>query len=93
MLAISPLLGKKTIVIIHHTDCGLLTFTNADIHQKIKQELHADADHIAFLPFNDLEQSVHDDIAFLKASPLIPENIDIKGFIYDVHNGRLNEVA
>lgn len=86
------LLGTKTIVIIHHTDCGMLTFTNADIHQKIKQELHADADHIAFLPFSDLEQSVRDDIAFLQSSPLIPENIDIKGFIYDVHNGRLNAV-
>jgi carbonic anhydrase len=86
------LLGTKTIVIIHHTDCGMLTFTNADIHQKIKQELHADADHIAFLPFSDLEQSVRDDIAFLQSSPLIPENIDIKGFIYNVHNGRLNAV-
>lgn len=87
------LLGTKTIAIIHHTDCGMLTFTNEDIHQKIKQDLHADADHIAFLPFNDLEQSVRDDIAFLKASPLIPASIEIKGFVYDVHDGRLHEVA
>jgi carbonic anhydrase len=87
------LLGTKTIAIIHHTDCGMLTFTNADIHQKIKQDLHADADHIAFLPFSDLEQSVRDDIAFLKASPLIPESIEIKGFVYDVHTGQLHEVA
>jgi carbonic anhydrase len=87
------LLGTKTIAIIHHTDCGMLTFTNADIHQKIKQDLHADADHIAFLPFSDLEQSVRDDIAFLKGSPLIPASIEIKGFVYDVHTGRLHEVA
>ncbi|HEY0755213.1 MAG TPA: carbonic anhydrase [Ktedonobacteraceae bacterium] len=83
------LLGTETIVIIHHTDCGMLTFTNQHIHEKIKQDLHADADHIAFLPFSNLEQSVRDDIAFLRNSPLIPDNITIVGFIYDVSNGKL----
>src|SRR5579859_5993416 len=83
------LLGTNTIVIIHHTDCGMLTFTDEDIHSKIKQELHADADYIAFLPFKNLEQSVRDDIAFLRSSPLIPDNIEIKGFIYDVRSGKL----
>jgi len=83
------LLGTNTIVIIHHTDCGMLTFTNEQLHAKVKQDLHADADHIAFLPFNDLEQSVRDDIAFLRSSPLIPQSIEIAGFIYDVKNGKL----
>jgi carbonic anhydrase len=83
------LLGTETIVIIHHTDCGMLTFTNEHIHEKIKRELHADADHIAFLPFKDLEQSVRDDITFLRTSPLIPEKIEIVGFIYDVTSGKL----
>src|SRR6266704_5041962 len=50
------LLGTNTIVILHHTDCGMLTFTNEDLREKIRQELHTDADHIAFLPFSDLEQ-------------------------------------
>ena len=86
------LLATNTIVIIHHTDCGMLTFTNDQIHAKIKQELHADADHIAFLPFSNLEQSVRDDITFLKSSPLIPKNIEIKGFIYDVKTGKLHAV-
>src|SRR5437016_11622401 len=44
------LLGTNTIVIIHHTDCGMLTFTDEQIHEKVKHDLHADADHIAFLP-------------------------------------------
>src|SRR6266487_3756095 len=70
------LLGTNTIVIIHHTDCGMLTFTNADIHSKVKSELGADADHIAFLP----------------SSPLIPQSITIRGFIYDVKTGKLQEV-
>lgn len=83
------LLGTETIVIIHHTDCGMLTFTNEQIHEKIKHDLHADADHIAFLPFKDIAQSVRDDIAFLRDSPLIPEKIAIAGFIYDVTSGKL----
>lgn len=87
------LLGTNTIVIIHHTDCGMLTFTDADIHAKVKSELAADADHIAFLPFQDLEQSVRDDIAFLRVSPLIPDRITIRGFIYDVKTARLHEVS
>ncbi len=86
------LLGTQTIVILHHTDCGMLTFTNDQIHQKIKQELLADSDHIAFLPFSDLDQSVRDDIAFLRSSPLIPEQIEIVGFVYDVKTGKLHKV-
>jgi len=87
------LLGTETIVVIHHTDCGMLTFTDDQIHQKVRQELHADADAIAFLPFNDLERSVRDDIAILKDSKLIPASIAIRGFIYEVESGRLREVA
>src|SRR5215472_5422728 len=62
------LLGTNTVVLIHHTDCGMLTFSNADLRTKLKRELKADAVHIDFLPFGDLEQSVRDDVATLKAS-------------------------
>ena len=82
------LLGTNTLVAIHHTDCGMLTFSNADLRTKLKQELKADADEIDFLPFTDLEQSVRDDVATLKASPLILDNVDISGFIYDVRSGQ-----
>ena len=87
------LLGTNTVVVIHHTDCGMLTFSNDDLRTKVKQELQADADHIDFLPFKDLEQSVRDDVATLKASPLIPKHVDISGFIYDVKSGRLLPVT
>src|SRR5579859_2351469 len=87
------LLGTTHIVVIHHTDCGMLTFSNADLQQKVQQDLHADASHIDFLPFSDLEQSVRDDVAMLKESPLIPQNIDISGFIYDVKSGQLLPVS
>src|SRR6059058_1220089 len=71
------LLGTNTIVVIHHTDCGMLTFSNNDLRTKIKQDLHGNADSIDFLPFGNLEQSVRDDVATLKASPLIPDNVEV----------------
>src|SRR5712672_236611 len=83
------LLGTTEIVVIHHTDCGMLTFSNEDLRTKVKQELHANADNIDFLPFSNLEQSVRDDVAFLRNSPFIPDNIKISGFIYDVKSGKL----
>uniref|UniRef100_A0A8H7TQT1 Carbonic anhydrase n=1 Tax=Bionectria ochroleuca TaxID=29856 RepID=A0A8H7TQT1_BIOOC len=65
------LLGTREIVIIHHTDCGMLTFTDTEIKSKIRNELSENADHIAFLPFHDLRQSVLDDIEIIKKSPLV----------------------
>ena len=48
---------------------------------------------IDFLPFSDIEESVREDVEFLQASPLIPRDVPIRGFVYDVRTGRLNEVA
>jgi carbonic anhydrase len=87
------LLGTNEVVVIHHTDCGMLTFSNADLRKKLKQELNADAEHVDFLPFKDLEQSVRDDVATIKNSPFIPKNIEVSGFIYDVRSGRLLPVT
>jgi carbonic anhydrase len=86
------LLGTNEIAVIHHTDCGMLTFTNADLHAKVKQDLGADSSDIDFLPFSGLEESVREDVAFLLSSPLIPADILIRGFVYDVHTGSLTEV-
>ena len=86
------LLGTNEIAIIHHTGCGMLTFTNRELHQKVKQDLGADSTDIDFLPFSDLEESVREDVAFLASSPLIPGDTVIRGFVYDVKTGRLNEV-
>src|SRR5690348_15860649 len=87
------LLGTNTVVVVHHTDCGMLTFSNTDLRAKLKQELGANPEHIDFLPFQDLEQSVRDDVATLKNSPLIPKSVSISGFIYDVTSGRLIPVT
>lgn len=87
------LLGTNEVAVIHHTDCGMRTFTNRDLYAKVKQDLGADASGIDFLPFNDLEESVREDVAFLLSSPLIPADVTIRGFVYDVRTGRLSEVG
>lgn len=87
------LLGTREFVIIHHTDCGMLTFTNEQLRNICLQELGADASAIDFLPFSDVAQSVRDDLVTIRTSPLIPDEIPVRGFIYDVTSGSLSEVA
>jgi carbonic anhydrase len=87
------LLGTTEIVVIHHTDCGMLTFTNQQLAEKIKQDVGADVQGRDFLPFSDLEKSVRDDVATIRQSPLIPHGIPIAGAIYDVRSGKLQEVV
>jgi carbonic anhydrase len=93
-LAISQtLLGTEEVVIIHHTDCGMLTFTDASIRKQLREQRKADADGISFLPFSDLDQSVRDDLALYHGSPLVRHDVPVRGFVYDVKSGRLREVA
>lgn len=97
-LAISErLLSTDAIIVVHHTDCGMLTFTNEQVRERIRSDLgdvaYAAAKAIDFLPFSDLAQSVRDDVATIAASPLIPDTIPVYGFIYDVTTGKLNPVA
>jgi len=87
------LLGTREIVVIHHTDCGMLTFTNEQLQAKVRTDLGADASGIDFQPFTDLEQSVADDVSFLRESPLLLDGVPVRGFVYDVRNGRLAEVV
>jgi carbonic anhydrase len=87
------LLGTKEVLVIHHTDCGMLTFSNDDLYAKVQEDLGADASDIDFLPFPDLEQSVRDDVQFLKNSPLIPDDVSVRGFVYDVKTGKVTEVS
>jgi carbonic anhydrase len=82
------LLGTREVVILHHTECGMLSFQNEDLYEKLGD----DARGIDFLPFADLDQSVRDDIRFLKDSPLIPDEVSVRGFVYDVKTGRVREV-
>jgi carbonic anhydrase len=88
----SRLLGTNEYVVIHHTDCGMLTFTNDDLRRKLKDETGADASGMDFLPFSNLEQSVRDDMKPIRENPFVPKGIPVRGFVYDVHTGKLTEV-
>ncbi len=93
-LAISShLLGTKEFGVVHHTDCGMLTFTNDDMRAKLKEDLGVDADDVDFLPFPDLAQSVRDDVQKIKDSPLLPPGIPVSGYIYEVETGKLREIV
>jgi carbonic anhydrase len=86
------LLGTTEIVVLHHTDCGMLTFTNEQLATKVANDLGVDVSGQDFFPFADVAQSVRDDVAILRESPLIPKDIPISGAIYDVTTGKVHEV-
>jgi carbonic anhydrase len=91
-LAVSQtLLGTEEVMIVHHTDCGMLTFTDESIRRRLK-ERGVDADDVAFLPFADVEQSVLADIEAYHRSPLVRHDIPVRGFVFDVKTGRVAEV-
>ena len=85
------LLGTREVVVIHHTDCGMLTFSDEQLRTKLKEELGRQTD-IEFLAFGDLEQSVRDDVAAIRDSPLLTQE-SVRGFVYEVETGRLREVT
>ena len=92
-LAISQhLLGTKEIILVHHTDCGMLTFTD----DQVKADIEAATGlrpHFALEAFSDLERDIRQSIARIKTSPFVPNKDSIRGFIYDVRSGALQEVT
>ena len=92
-LAISQrLLGTEEIMLIHHTDCGMLTFADDDFRQGIQREIGIKPQWPAEA-FDDLDEDVRQSIARIKASPFIPKTDSVRGFVYDVETGRLREVT
>ncbi len=85
-------MGTREIVVLHHTDCGAQTFESEGFRQHLKKELGVDVGDRDFLPFQDIEESVREDMELLKASPLIPEDVVISGAVYDVDTGLISEV-
>jgi carbonic anhydrase len=92
-LAISQrLLGTEEIILIHHTDCGMLTFTDDEFRNGIQQETGIKPEWAAET-FSDLDTDVRQSIARIKASPFIPRKDSVRGFVYEVETGRLREVV
>jgi carbonic anhydrase len=85
------LLGTEEIILIHQTDCGMLTFGDDEFRRQILDETGIKPEWSAEA-FDDLEQDVRQSIARIKSSPFIPNKDSVRGFIYDVKTGRLDEV-
>ena len=86
------LLGTREVILVHHTECGMLTFTD----DAVKADIEADVGlrpHFALEAFSDLEQDIRQSIARIKASPFVPNKDSVRGFIFDVTTGQLQEVT
>jgi carbonic anhydrase len=92
-LAISQrLLGTEEIILIHHTDCGMLTFHDDDFKDSIEQDTGIRPPWAAEA-FGDLDADIKQSIARIKASPFIPRKDAVRGFVYEVETGKLREVS
>ena len=92
-LAISQhLLGTEEIMLIHHTDCGMLTFNDEEFMQRLEGETGQRPDWDA-RSFPDLEEDVRDSIRRIRESPFIPRTDEVRGFVYEVETGKLREVT
>jgi carbonic anhydrase len=86
------LLGTEEIILLHHTECGMLGFTDEEYADRMEAETGERPEWSAHA-FSDLEQDVRDSIARLRESPFIPNKDSIRGFVFDVKTGELREVA
>ena len=92
-LAISQrLLGTEEIILIHHTDCGMLTFSD----DEVKDQIHAETGirpSFALESFADLDDDIRQSVARIQASPFVPRKDRVRGFVYEVETGKLREVT
>jgi carbonic anhydrase len=92
-LAISQrMLGTEEIMLIHHTDCGMLTFTDDEFRRSVRDDIGIEPEWAAEA-FSDVEEDVRQSLARIHASPFIPQKHSVRGFIYEVDSGRLREVT
>jgi len=86
------LLGTREIILMHHTDCGMLSFSDEELRAEIHEEVGIKP-HFSMEPFSDLEEDVRQSMARIQHSPFIPHKESVRGFIYEVETGRLREVT
>lgn len=86
------LLGTQEIVLIHHTDCGMLSFSDDEVKQQIQEDVGIKPE-FALEAFSDLEEDVRQSIRRIQASPFVPHKGSVRGFVYEVETGRLREVS
>jgi carbonic anhydrase len=87
------LLGTREIMIINHTDCGMLRFTDSELEERLRKETgRAPIAPARFYSFTDAEQNTKEQVQKARSHPWISPDVPVRGFVYDVHTGRLSEV-
>ncbi|GAB7346813.1 hypothetical protein MBLNU459_g1910t2 [Dothideomycetes sp. NU459] len=90
------LLGTREIVLVKHTGCGMLTFSNEDARGLVEKNLGKAATQeladLDFLPFQELDAAIKEDVTYLKQSKLVPDDVVISGWIYEVETGKVRDV-
>ena len=92
LLISQRLLGTTEVMVVHHTDCGMLSFSEADVKAEVEAETGI-RPPFALEAFGDLEGDVRQSVARIQASPFLPHTDAVRGFVYDVATGRLREVT
>jgi carbonic anhydrase len=86
------LLGTREIILIHHTDCGMLTFSDDEVKLQIQQDVGIKPE-FALEAFSDLDEDVRQSMRRIQASPFVPHKDSVRGFVFEVETGRLREVT
>lgn len=92
LIVSTHLLGTREVVVIHHTGCGLEGVTDEELRTRVREATGADTSGLAFLPFEDLEGSVREDVRRIRESPFLPPDVVVSGFVQDVRTGSLRRV-
>ncbi len=93
LIVSTQLLGTREIVIVNHTDCGMLNFQEHELLRKLREQTGAPVDPMPFYSFTNLEQNVAWQVEKVKTCRLLPKGISVRGFIYDVKTGKASEVS
>ncbi len=89
----TKLLGTQEFVVVNHTDCGMLTFKDRDLQDRLTKETGANASKLNFHSFSNLEENVRTQVELIRTNPFLPKGIPVTGFVYDVRSGKLTRVT
>lgn len=92
LIASTRLLGVREILVVQHTDCGMMGLDEEALRSQLRRETGADPSAIEFLSFDDLEANVRRDVATVRSSPFLAAGVAVRGFVYEVAVGRLREI-
>jgi carbonic anhydrase len=85
-------LGVREVAVVHHTECGMARYSDAELQAAVEQATGQPAADIDFQAIDDVEQAMHDDLELIRSSPLFPPDVEVRGYEYDVRTGRLREM-